>query len=152
MVGSYLDIHPGTLIFLLTDDIEKSVRKKNGALLQFIQVFNIISLQNCRGSPTKILLNMIILLADPDFMVNKTWFFSLFCFIYLEALSFMRYVPFFFKPSTFFKIFTKPRIRKKSLCGECLKGKCCLDNLLLKSCSNLASNNLNIVIIKFHCQ
>ena len=37
----------------------------------------------------------------------------------------------------------------KNLCGECLKGKCCLDNLLLKSCSNLASNNLNIVIIKF---
>ena len=28
MVGSYLDIHPGTLIFLLIDDIEKSVRKK----------------------------------------------------------------------------------------------------------------------------
>ena len=83
MVGSYLDIHPGTLIFLLTDDIEKSVRKKNGALLQFIQVFNIISLFNCRGSPTKILLNMIILLADPDFMVNKTWFFSVHLVLYI---------------------------------------------------------------------
>ena len=51
MVGSYLDIHPGTLIFLLIDYIEKTVRKKNGALLQFIQVFIIISLHNCRSLP-----------------------------------------------------------------------------------------------------
>ena len=95
MVGSYLDIHPGTLIFLLIDYIEKSVRKKNGALLQFIQVFNIISLHNCRSLPTKSLLNMITLLAESDFMVNKTWFFSVHLgVIYFEALIFLRYVLF----------------------------------------------------------
>ena len=94
MVGSNLDIHPGTLIFLLTDYIEKLVRKKNGALLQFIQVFNIISLHNCRSLTTKSL-NMITLLAESDFMVNKTWFFSdRLGLIYFEALIFLRYVLF----------------------------------------------------------